>query len=199
MPDYFALLGQPRRPWLEPDTLKQVFHTLSAEAHPDRFHGGSEAELHAANQRFAELNAAHSCLRDPRDRLRHLLELELGRKASDLQEIPDSLADLFMEVLAACREVEAFLTRWKAISSPLLRAQGVGEVHAWLDRLMALQQRIAALQGQLLTALKTVDDQWESPEARPDLLPELERICRWLGFFGRWHGLLQERVGRLMV
>ncbi len=34
--DYFALLNEPRRPWLEPETLKSKFLALAAEAHPDK-------------------------------------------------------------------------------------------------------------------------------------------------------------------
>src|SRR5438132_9046006 len=51
MIDYFALLHEPRRPWLDPDLLKQKFISLSAEVHPDRVHLAGEAEKHAAQQR----------------------------------------------------------------------------------------------------------------------------------------------------
>ena len=77
MLDYFALLRTPRRPWLDADSIKQTFFTLSAELHPDRVHTADAAEKHTANERSAELNAAYQCLREPRERLRHLLELEL--------------------------------------------------------------------------------------------------------------------------
>jgi DnaJ-domain-containing protein 1 len=198
MTDYFALLGQPRRPWLDAEALKQEFFTRSSETHPDRVHGGTETERQSANQRASELNTAYACLREPRDRLRHLLELELGRKPSDLQEIPDSFASLFMEVASVCREADGFITRQAAITSPLLRAQGVTEVHAWIDRLMVFQRRIAGLQDELLAGLRELDAKWSETAARNTLLSELERICRWLGFLGRWQAQIQERMNRLM-
>ena len=37
MTDYFNLLSEPRRPWLNPEALKQKFLNLSAEVHPDTF------------------------------------------------------------------------------------------------------------------------------------------------------------------
>ena len=36
MSDSFALLEKPRRPWLDPEELKESFHRLTAAAHPDR-------------------------------------------------------------------------------------------------------------------------------------------------------------------
>lgn len=198
MTDYFALLGQPRRPWLDAEALKQAFFARSSEAHPDRVHGGTEAERQSANQHSSELNTAYACLREPRDRLRHLLELELGRKPSDLQDIPESFASLFMEVASVCREADGFITRQAAITSPLLHAQSVTEVHEWIDRLMTFQRRISELQNELLDELQGLDAEWSEASSRNLLLPKLERICRWLGFFGRWHSQIQERVNRLM-
>src|SRR6266478_7291458 len=95
MTDYFALLDEPRRPWIEPDSLKRKFFALSAEDHPDRVHQASDAEKVAAQQRYTELSAAYNCLREPKERLRHLLELERGTKPEDIQRIPSDLMDVF--------------------------------------------------------------------------------------------------------
>lgn len=78
MTDYFVLLGEQRRPWLDPDSLKRKFLALSAELHPDRFHGADDAEKRSAQQGYAELNQAYNCLRRPKERLRHLLESKLA-------------------------------------------------------------------------------------------------------------------------
>src|SRR5476651_643539 len=102
MSDYFALLNEPRRPWLDADSLKQKFLALSANAHPDKIHSASESDKSAAGKQFAELNAAYNCLLEPKSRLLHLLELELGAKPRDIQQIPAALADLFAEIAAAC-------------------------------------------------------------------------------------------------
>jgi DnaJ-domain-containing protein 1 len=97
MTDNFALLNEPRRPWLEPDLLKQKFLALSANAHPDKIHSASESDKSAAAKQFSELNAAYNCLLEPKLRLLHLLELELGAKPKDIQTDPAALADLFAE------------------------------------------------------------------------------------------------------
>ena len=200
MTDYFALLCQPRRPWLEPEAIKQRFLSLSAEAHPDRVHSGTEAERQAAHQRFAEFNTAHACLREPRDRLRHLLELELGSKPPELHEIPPDLAGLFMKIAGDCREVDQFLLGRGKVTSPLLLAQRFGPGQEWSEKLIALQKGVLEQRDQLLSKLKATDAGWTAampPPARANALRELETIYRLLGFFGRWAGQLQERVVRL--
>jgi len=49
MTDYFALLEQPRAPWLDPAELKEVFHRKTLEQHPDAGAAGPEND-------FAKLN-----------------------------------------------------------------------------------------------------------------------------------------------
>src|ERR1700722_13850489 len=107
MNDNFALFNEPRRPWIDPDLLKEKFLALSAQFHPDRVHQSSEPERRAASERFAEINAAYNCLREPKDRLRHLLELELGRKPADIQRVPAEMMDSMFEVGQLCRQVDA--------------------------------------------------------------------------------------------
>ena len=202
MTDYFALLDEPRRPWLDAAALKQKFLTRSAEVHPDRVHGGSDKDRRLANQRYTDLNSAYVCLREPRDRLRHLLELELGRKPTDLHEVPSELADLYMEVAAVCREADRFLTRQAKVTSPLLRAQSFPEAQDWTGRLAALQRSSNSQHEKLLGHLRELDAGWveraaESP-ARSSLLAELETLGRRLGFVSRWNAQIQERLVRLM-
>lgn len=203
MTDYFALLEEARRPWLDTDSLKHKFLARSAEVHPDRVHNAAADIKAAAQQRYAELNAAYLCLREPRDRLRHLLELELGRKPGELQEMPPELADLFMQIVPVLREADGFLARYAATTSPLLRAQSFGEVQQFTERLTARQHSLKEHHDQLLRRLEELDRTWCERTAdlgrRTDLLPELENICRRLGFFSRWNGQLQERLLRLML
>ena len=103
MTDHFALLNEPRRPWVDPDSLKQKFLALSAEVHPDRVHNSGDSEKQRAQERYTDLNAAYNCLREPKSRLQHLLELELGVKPGNVQSIPPDLMDVFLEVSQACR------------------------------------------------------------------------------------------------
>src|SRR5690349_152892 len=106
--DYFALLGEPRRAWLDPEILKARFLSLSSAVHPDRVHGAPEPERKAAQERYTRLNAAYQCLRDTKLRLLHLLELHHGGKLQDVQDIPPETMSLFFEVGNLCRETDQF-------------------------------------------------------------------------------------------
>src|SRR3974390_115525 len=102
MNDCFKVLGQRRRPWLESGKLKQTFLELSAEWHPDRVHGRSNGERQAAQERYTELNSAYQRLREPKERLEHLLELELGTVPTQVQRIPSELMELAMGIGQLC-------------------------------------------------------------------------------------------------
>jgi curved DNA-binding protein CbpA len=193
--DHFALLAEPRRPWLDAEALKSKFHTLSAEVHPDRVHEAAPAEKLAAQQRYTDLNAAYQCLREPRSRIRHLLELELGAKPSDLTNIPEDLMNLFFAVGKQMRETDALLTEKAAATSPLLKVELFERAQAAVPALHELQQQIAARRDLILAQLQAVDACWGPTSPHPT--DELLTIWRWLSFYDRWLGQLHERVAQL--
>ncbi|HEV2696024.1 MAG TPA: hypothetical protein VG347_24260 [Verrucomicrobiae bacterium] len=199
MPDHFALLNEPRRPWLDPAALKQKFLTLSSAAHPDKIHSASDAEKSAAARTFADLNAAYTCLADPKTRLLHLLELELGAKPKDIQQIPAALADLFAEVAMTCRSTDGFLAEKSKATSPLLQVQLFERGQEWVEKLNALQQKLNALREQLVTSLQSQDAQWliADSTARAEILRQLEEHYRLFGYLNRWNNQIQERVVQL--
>jgi hypothetical protein len=81
MTDYFALLQQQRRPWLDAAELKNKYYELARQAPPD----------HQTNQ-------AYRTLVDPRSRLEHLLALEGLAPTASPTQVPDELVSLFMEI-----------------------------------------------------------------------------------------------------
>jgi curved DNA-binding protein CbpA len=196
MPDNFALLNEPRRPWLDADVLKQKFLALASDLHPDRVHNASELEKTEATKRYAELNAAYQCLLEPKSRLLHLLELESGTKPKDVQQIPPALADLFAEVANSCRSADNFLVEKSAVTSPLLQVQWFERAQEWIERLNLLQKKLGGLHEQLLGELKAADANWPAG-ARPELLAQLEELYRLFSYFNRWGRQLQERIVRL--
>jgi DnaJ-domain-containing protein 1 len=204
MTDAFALLSEPRRPWLDPEALKQKFLPLSAGSHPDRIHSASEEEKQRATARYAELNAAHKTLREPRDRLLHLLELESGAKPKDVQRIPPGTMDLFVEVGQLCRDVDSFIAQRATATSPLLKVQMFERGMEWTDKLQALQQHINAKRDELAAELQQMNGVWESapPAGSPNRaaalpLERLEQIYRVFSYIARWTEQVQERVVQL--
>jgi DnaJ-domain-containing protein 1 len=202
--DNFALLGQPRQPWLDPAALKAAFLEQSARLHPDRVHAASAEEKAAATGHFAELNAAYNCLREPRDRLLHLLELESGALPVNVQSVPADTMDLVMETGQVCRQTDQFLVARGRAASPLLQAQMFEQALEWTGRLQALQERIQLRRDQLLAELRVMNEAWFSAppaasSARAEALPlrRLEEVCRIFSYLARCGGQVQERLAQL--
>ena len=204
MTDHFALLDEPRLPWIAPEPLKARFLQLAAGFHPDRVHTASEADKLVATGRYQDLNAAYHCLREPRDRLLHLLELESGSKPSDIQRIPPGTMDLFVEVGQMCRDVDSFLHEKSKITSPLLKVRLFEQGQEWTDKLNRLQQQINGRRDELSTELQRLNVVWEKAPPigsadRPAALPleRLEQIYRIYSYIARWTEQIQERVVQL--
>ncbi len=204
MTDYFALFQVPRRPWLDPESLKTKFLARSSQVHPDRLHNASVAEQVAANQCYAELNAAYNVLREPKDRLLHLLEWESGAPLKDVQRIPAGTMDLFMEVGQACRDADLFILERAQVSSPLLKVRMFEKAMEWVDRLDLLQKRVAAKRDALIAEVQQLDKVWDQAPPcgsaeRKAVLPlgRLEELYRALSYIVRWTGQIQERSVQL--
>ena len=204
MTDSFAFLNEPRCPWLETEALKQKFLALSREVHPDRVHSVTEAEKQQATQHYSELNSAYNILREPKERLLHLLELESGAKPRDVQRIPPGTMDLFVEVGQLCREVDAFLSERSKVTAPLLKVQMFERGMDWTDKLQALQQRVNARRDELAAELQQMNKVWDAAppigsNARPSALPleRLEQTYRVLSYIARWSEQIQERIVQL--
>jgi DnaJ-class molecular chaperone len=191
--DYFALLGERRQPWLEEEDLKQKFFALSASIHPDRAHGFPESERKDAQNRYTELNAAYNCLREPKERLKHLIELHTGHKPAQVQQVPEELVGIFFEVGKSCRSADEFLKRKAGTASPLLLANLFEEGQRISERLRDLRNGLQTRQEQLATETKQLNRIWEQNIAR------LETIQQTLSYLHRWSAQLQERIVQLTL
>ncbi|HEY3763387.1 MAG TPA: DnaJ domain-containing protein [Verrucomicrobiae bacterium] len=201
MTDYFALLEQPRRPWLDSAAIKQRFLALSAPIHPDKLHSAPETDRVTAAKQFSNLNAAHACLSEPKSRLLHLLELETGTPPPNLQQIPNSLVELFAKVATLCKQADSFLAEKNANTSPLLAVQFFEHAQEWISRLDALKNKLGVLRQRLDDELRSLDATWMGSDtaARPKLLPEIERLYRLFSYFNRWNNQVQERIVQLAL
>lgn len=204
--DCFALLDEPRRPWLDAEALKEKFLARAADLHPDRFHGSTPAEKEEASRRYAELNGAHARLRDTKDRLAHLLELELGRRPQDVQQVPVAAMELFFQVGQLCRETDQFLVGRGQLTSPLLKAQSFERGLELAERISGLQRALAKELEAIEARLQTLNAAWAaapvvgSPQRTGKLpLDRLEALYREFSFLARWRGQLQERFVHLSL
>jgi len=206
MIDCFALLDEPRRPRVDPEALKGRFLAHAAAMHPDRFHNSTPAEKEEASRRYAELNRAHTVLCDTKDRLAHLLELELGRRPSDVQQVPPAAMELFFQVGQLCRETDQFLAGRGQVTSPMLKVQSFERGLELTDRIAALQQVLAERQGGIDTQLQDLNAAWAAapavgnPQRARELpLERLEMLYRESSFLARWRKQLQDRFVQLSL
>ncbi len=206
MTDYFVLLEELRRPWLDVEILKSRFLAKSGEVHPDRFHQAEAAERNAATQRYAELNAAYNCLREPRDRLQHLLLLECGAKPASVDSVANESMELFMKAGTVFREIDALLVERSKVTSPMLKVQLLARGMEWTDRLNDFQRELNSRRERVDEHLRQMNAQWESAPPvgssdRAAVLPlvELELAYRTLSYLSRWSVQLQERVVQLAL
>ena len=206
MTDCFALLDEPRRPAIDLEALKAKFLSRSAELHPDRTHNAPDAERLAATDSYSALNSAYNTLRNPKERLGHLLELERGSKPSGIESVPAEWMDGFMEVGQLCRAVDAFLAEQSKVTSPLLKVQRFQQAMEWTDKLNSVAGSLNAKLEAATGEVQLLNEAWSSAPAvgdgaRADALPldQLERAFRTVSFVSRWIAQLRERVVRLAI
>ncbi len=199
MTDYFALLGVKRGPKIDGALLKANFHGLCQTWHPDHLEPAEEGRPQMAAPCFADINAAYRCLQDTRDRLAHLLELELGRKPQSIQQIPDELASVGVRVMTVCRGVDAFLAARQENPSPMVRAHLFKNSMAWLSQCDTLETALQPLQIQLQQELDRLDAAWDqatggSPkDPNPHRATALDRCYRLASYLGKWTSQIKER------
>lgn len=195
MVDYFELLGEPRRPWIDPEVLKSKFLQRSAQVHPDRVHGDAPKAKQEAQDAYTGLNTAYQTLRTAKERLAHLLELE-GHKPAPIQTAPGDLMDLFLEIGGACRAADQFTHERAAVTSPLLRVSLFEKSEHIAEKLRALQQLVRQRSAAAETSLIEVNATWESGVKD---LGKLEESYRTFSYLARWSEQLQERLVQLAL
>jgi curved DNA-binding protein CbpA len=188
MTDYFAILGQPRRPWLEAELIKTAFHRASAILHPDVPGSGDAA-------RFAELNAAQTILREPATRLRHLLELVAPENVAVPASPPAELGDLFMQIASIRQRLEALKKRQGAATSPLSRALLAGDEGTVRRELEAVVGLLEAAEAAALDEVREIDRSWD--EQASAAAAALGQIYRRLSYLTRWAAQIKESLFNL--
>ena len=166
--DHFAAFDLPRAPWLDAEELKERFHRLSAQRHPDAPGGSGVA--------FERLNAAWQILRDPATCLRHYLELEHPGALGTNAQPPAELADLFMDIAAFRQDAQRFAARKAAATSPLTRALLEPERVALRGRVESLANELAARTEAIIARLR---GEQTSPEELATQLVSLVFLGKW--------------------
>ncbi len=190
-PDPFALLALPRRPWLEAEVVKESFHRLGRELHPDAAGDAGDTD------RFAALNEAQATLTDPRRRLSSLLALEFADAPSAAPApVPAGLGDLVFPTQAFLQTLDRFLARKAAACGALPRALLAREEWTLRDEAETRLAELEALRTSALDDLRRFDQ--EAWAARPpDAAATLRGLRDRLSYLGRWAEQFRERLFQL--
>ena len=165
MKDAFEALGFERRPALDLDELQERYLRQAALLHPDSEGGNAQA--------FAEIGGARALLKDPAERLYHLIQLQGGSITPSLVGEVQEMMDLASLLL----EAEQRISRLSASRTSLARAVLIGPGRECLGRLEQAEERIRLLLERLDAELQAADRSW--PEVP---LSELARIATALRF-----------------
>ena len=193
--DFFTLLGESRRPWLDPERVKEKFHQLSRTEHPDQQTASSPGD-ESADAVFARLNQAQAALRDPKARLRHLLELEFPQvKLSGPAKVPVTLADLFAPIHGLLRAIDAVLAKKAAAPSALAKALLARDEFSLREKAETQLARLETLHLAAVAELQAFDVEWEPRP--PDAAARLHEFYQRFAYPARWTEQLRERLFQL--
>jgi curved DNA-binding protein CbpA len=182
MTDYFALLEQPRAPWLDPVVLKDAFHRKTLRTHPD------SATAQQKND-FAELNAAYQTLQDPKRRLHHLLSLENRTPAAN-QTVPAELQELFLDLGALKQRADSLLEKKRAASNALSASLVKPEALALRREVIAWREKIRVLMDSANQELREINSRWQSNHDAE--ISSLSNLYLTFAYLGRWSEQLDE-------
>lgn len=192
MVDYFAVLGVPRQPWLDLDVLRERFLALSKELHPDK---APTSEDRQSGDAYASLNMAYQCLRHPRERLAHLIQIETGARPKSVDEVPGELTDFYMKLTQLLREAGAFNGRWSP-ASPMMKTQLIGEARELIEKLQQAQGEINSRSAEMDAELANLSSQSEGHAER---LERIGALHRKYSYYTRLSEQTQELLTRLFI
>jgi DnaJ-domain-containing protein 1 len=191
MTDYFALLDEPRQPWIQPDELKQKYHRLTLAAHPD-----TQAES-TPSDAFAELSKGYWTLSDPTQRLLHLLTLEGHAPATNAETVPDDLADLFLNVGLLNQQIDLLARKLAEATSNLGKSMLTRELVEVQTRVKSNLDQLRGLYDDQLDRLKDLNETWTL--GRTDALSQVAEIYGRITYLSRWIDQLEEKRVQLSV
>jgi len=195
MIDYFALLDQPRAPWLDPEKLKDTFHQKTLRAHPDAQMNRPGAA--ATDATFTSLNEAYQVLQDPKRRLHHLLSLEGATPSSTEQTVPDQLHDLFPAVGSLTQRANLLLEKIRATSNALSRSLLKSQILEVQNGAKEMRAKIQDLFDVSLSELSRINTAWATN--REEQIEALSNLYFAFAYLTRWSTQLDEMMFQLSL
>ncbi|MEN8775389.1 MAG: DnaJ domain-containing protein [Akkermansiaceae bacterium] len=182
MIDPFALLGVPRKLWLDDAEIDRVLRKASQLHHPDA--GGNQEE-------FQKIRLAGELLKSPAKRVRAAIACE-GLGFDERGAIPSEVMDYFSPVASVLQDVDGFVAdRSKALSGlgkAVLDAR-VPVLKVELERVIA---QLSELESRMVSRFVDFDEKgWAQCS------DEMSGVARGLVFVTKWTAQLREASGKL--
>ena len=191
MIDYFALLDEPRRPWIEPNELKEKYHRLTLASHPDT---GTES---TSTDAFADLNKAYRTLSDPRQRLWYLLTLEGHTPTANAQSVPNDLADIFLDAGRLNQQIDSLTRKQTEATTGLAKSILTRELLEIQMQLKDQLEPLRPLYKEQLEQLQSLNDMWSSDRACAR--SHIAEIYGRITYLSRWIEQLEEKRVQLSL
>lgn len=189
MIDYFALLDQPRAPWLDPAGLKDTYHQKTLQAHPDTDQSSN------TGSGFVELNEAYQVLQDPKRRLHHLLELEGRAPSSRDQTVPPELHDLFPIIGTLTQRASVLLEKATTASNALSRSLLKPQILEAQKETKELRDKVHGLSEASLVRLRQTNSRWATNPTEE--IAALSNLYFAFAYLTRWSTQLDELAFQL--
>ena len=182
--DFFKVLGLERRLCLDENEVKEFYHARSREEHPDVV--GSSGDFEAVAE-------AYAVLRDPVRRLKHWLELEFpeSEEKAGRDLVSGERLELFGEVGAVLRKVDAVLKKKAACQTALGKAALAGEENARQQELSALGMRLGEMMDRAVAEFGELDGLRESDRAGAEAGGR--ELARSMSYLAKWIEQVRER------
>jgi curved DNA-binding protein CbpA len=183
MTDYFALLGQPRRPLLSVELVKQRYHQLTRDHHPD-------LHVFPESDKFAEINEAYRILSNPKLRIQHLLEIEGCAPAPANRVPPADLQELFLQIGLLSQKVQGFFAGIARASSALTLSLVKNEAAKLRPEIERSLNDVSRAHEKCEIELRDLNDLWIQDHAAAT--PRLQILHDRLSYLSRWMDQLKE-------
>jgi len=169
--------------------LKAKFHALTTEHHPD---------VSAANSPdFAAVNIAFNTLREPRLRLRHLLELEAPELLRRNAPAPATVANLFLKMGAMTQTLDRFLAKRAGTKSTLGKATLIAEQLVLQEDLEEWLSVLEKEKASWLAKIPEMDAAWMR-DRRAAFEPVAE-TAQALSYLDKWSAQIREGLVKLQI
>lgn len=185
--DYFTMLAVEKRPVVDLQRLKENFLKISEIVHPDKYYNTSKEVKDLAMSCSSLLNKAYSTLKDPKERIKYLISIEMDKEAPVSSRASAATMEFFIEASDICNEADAFLKRGDL---------GEPEKRDLQDRLQEFKRDFQHRWGGVLREIEAVDMEWiaTAPEDRKPLLRRLMSLSHELSYLSKLQSLLDEMI-----